>query len=262
MDTIRPPAVAGMFYPADPETLKREIDAYIHAAPSESPAPKAIIAPHAGYVYSGPVAGTAYAAIARLRDRVSRVILLGPAHRVYVRSLAASSADAFRTPLGDVRLDRDTIDALTAEFDFVQRYDAAHAAEHSLEVHLPFLQESLGSFTLVPLVVGDATPEEVDRVLERVWGGPETLIVVSSDLSHYHDYATASAMDRAASEAIERLDPKSLHQEQACGRIPVCGLLNAARRHGLSAHTVDLRNSGDTAGPKDKVVGYGSYLFY
>jgi AmmeMemoRadiSam system protein B len=190
------------------------------------------------------------------------VVLLGPAHRVYVRGLAASSADAFRTPLGDVSLDRTAIDALTREFDFVQPFDAAHGPEHSLEVHLPFLQAALGSFTLVPLVVGDATPGEVDSVLERVWGGPETLIVVSSDLSHYHDYATASAMDRSASEAIERLDPAGLSQEQACGRIPVCGLLSAARRHGLSAHTVDLRNSGDTAGPKDKVVGYGSYLFY
>jgi hypothetical protein len=261
MATIRPPAVAGMFYPAEPDTLRRQVDEYIAAARRERPVPKAIIAPHAGYVYSGPVAGTAYAAVAPLKGLVSRVVLLGPAHRVYVRGLAASSADAFRTPLGDVPLDHAAIDALMEDFDFVHRYDSAHAPEHSLEVHLPFLQEALGSFTLVPLVVGDASPSEVDRVLESAWGGAETLIVISSDLSHYHDYDTAYAMDRAASRAIEQLDPARLSQEHACGRIPVCGLLSAARRHGLSAHTVDLRNSGDTAGPKDRVVGYGAYLF-
>ncbi len=262
MTKVRPTAVAGMFYPAEPATLAAQVREFIAAATAEQPPPKAIIAPHAGYIYSGPIAGSAYAPLQSLRDTVTRVVLLGPAHRVYVRGLAASTAQAFATPLGEIQLACGAIDALIAAFPFVTAIDAAHAPEHSLEVHLPFLLEALGDFELIPLVVGDAQPEEVTQVLENLWGGTETLIVISSDLSHYHDYDTATAMDRAASDAIEDLDPAALDQEQACGRIPVCGLMLAARRHGLKAKTVDLRNSGDTAGPRDQVVGYGAYLFY
>jgi len=262
MPEVREAAVAGQFYPADAATLRRDVEEYLAAAQKGHAAPKAIIAPHAGYIYSGPIAASAYAALAPLKDVVQRVILLGPAHRVYLRGLGASTVQSFNTPLGSVALDRAAIDALVREFPQVIPMDAAHAPEHSLEVHLPFLQQTLGSFELVPLVVGDARPEEVAEVLERVWGGPETLIVISSDLSHYHDYDTARGMDQAAARAIEQLDPGSLDQEQACGRIPVCGLLEVARRHGLTAETVDLRNSGDTAGPRDQVVGYGAWLFY
>jgi AmmeMemoRadiSam system protein B len=261
MNTIRHPAVAGMFYPADATGLRSQVQEYLRVARGDHPAPKALIAPHAGYIYSGPVAGSAYAAIQSLRGTVTRVVLLGPAHRVYVRGLAASSAESFQTPLGEVPLARPVIEQLVARFASVSVSDMAHAPEHSLEVHLPFLQETLGSFELVPLVVGEASFEEVDEVLEYLWGGEETLIVISSDLSHYHDYKTACSMDRAASDAIEHLDASALNQDQACGRIPICGLLVAARRHGLHADTVDLRNSGDTAGPKDQVVGYGAYLF-
>jgi len=260
---IRPPAVAGMFYPADAAVLRQDVDRFIDAAAlPPRPLPKAIIVPHAGYVYSGPIAGTAYRAIRGLRGTVNRVVLLGPAHRVYVRGLGASSADRFDTPLGPVRLARTAIDELLVQLPFVQVMDQAHAPEHSLEVQLPFLQETLGEFDLLPFVVGDATPQEVEQVLETLWGGPETLIVISSDLSHYHDYETARAMDRAASDAIEHLEPRALSYEQACGRIPVCGLLRCARARGLRAETVDLRNSGDTAGSRDRVVGYGAYLVY
>ncbi|MGE0082501.1 MAG: AmmeMemoRadiSam system protein B [Thiohalomonadaceae bacterium] len=258
MPLIREPAVAGTFYPADAETLRAEVRRYLGEARTDAPAPKAIIAPHAGYVYSGPVAASAYARLAAARDTVRRVVLLGPSHRVGFRGLAVSTAGAFRTPLGDIPVD-EVVKKLLA-FPQVRELDQAHALEHSLEVQLPFLQETLGSFTLVPLVVGDADPEEVAEVLEFLWGGPETLVVISSDLSHYHDYQTARAMDQATSRAIESLAAEALHYEDACGRTPVQGLLHLARRHGFHIETVDLRNSGDTAGPRDRVVGYGAYV--
>lgn len=260
MARIRPPAVAGTFYPADPDELRSMVRGYLRQADASGPAPKALIAPHAGYIYSGPVAASAYARLAGAADRIQRVVLLGPSHRVPFRGLAVSGADAFATPLGEIPLDRPVIDALLA-LPQVHQLDEAHAWEHSLEVHLPFLQEVLGEFRLVPLVVGDATYEEVDEVLEQVWDGDETLIVVSSDLSHYHDYATARRMDAATSQAIVELRPQDLHYEDACGRIPVGGLLEAARHHHLRAELLDLRNSGDTAGPRDQVVGYGAYAF-
>jgi hypothetical protein len=192
---------------------------------------------------------------------VHRVVLLGPAHRVAFRGLAASSATAFRTPLGDIPLDAAALESLRA-LPQVRVLDQAHALEHSLEVQLPFLQTVLKDFALVPLVVGDATYAEVAEVLEKLWGGAETLIVISSDLSHYHDYATAQRMDTATSQAIAALQPERIDYENACGRTPVGGLLTAARAHGLHAEIVDLRNSGDTAGPRDQVVGYGAYVLH
>lgn len=262
MPTFRPPAVAGMFYPADPDELRAQVRQYLAAVtPHHADAPKALIVPHAGYIYSGPVAASAYARIAPIAAQITHVVLLGPAHRVALRGIAASSADMFRTPLGDVPLDRTALDSL-ADLAQVAVLDQAHAQEHSLEVHLPFLQELLGEFTLVPLVVGDATPAQVAEVIERLWGGPETLIVISSDLSHYHDYATAQRMDRATSEAILSGRIDDIGYQDACGRNPINGLLTALPAHDLSAQLVDLRNSGDTAGPRDKVVGYGAYVFH
>ncbi len=263
MSLDRPPAVAGTFYPADPEDLRGAVDAFLAgavAAGPEAAAPKALIAPHAGYVYSGPVAARAYAAVAPLRDIVTRVVLLGPSHRVALEGLALPADDAFETPLGTVPLDREACRHLLAQ-PGVRRLDAAHTFEHSLEVHLPFLQCVLARFALVPLSVGDASAAEVDAVLEAVWGGPETLIVVSSDLSHYYDYETARRLDAETTAAIEALSPEGLGPESACGRVPARGLLVAARRHGLRVHTLDVRSSGDTAGPRDQVVGYGSYAF-
>jgi len=261
MGSVRPPAVAGMFYPDDPRQLRQMLADFLAKAEAQGEAtpPKAIIAPHAGYVYSGPVAASVYARLAPHRELIKRVVLLGPAHRVPVRGLALPAAERFATPLGEIPVDAEGVQAIR---DLPQVYvdEGAHAGEHSLEVHLPFLQMVLADFSLVPLVVGEAAPAQVAQVLERLWGGPETLIVISSDLSHYHDYRTARAMDEDTSRAIEALRYEDIHYDQACGRVPVSGLLYLAREYGLHARTVDLRNSGDTAGPRDQVVGYGAYV--
>jgi hypothetical protein len=241
--------------------LRASVRGYLREAKHDPAAsPKALIAPHAGYVYSGPIAASAYALLAPVRERIERVVLLGPAHRVFVRGLAAPDATAFATPLGDVPIDRAALERLAGLPQVSLRPDA-HAPEHSLEVHLPFLQVVLDEFSLVPLVVGDASGEEVAEVLEALWGGPETLIVVSSDLSHYESYATARRMDAATTRAIEALRPEDLQRDDACGRVPIQGLLRAARSHGLNPRTLDVRNSGDTAGPRDAVVGYGAWAF-
>jgi AmmeMemoRadiSam system protein B/AmmeMemoRadiSam system protein A len=259
---VRPAAVAGTFYTRDPSELRRQVEGFVRAAPSGGIAPKALISPHAGYVYSGPVAGHAFAALAPLRDVVQRVVLLGPAHRVYTAGLAASSADAFDTPLGRVPLDRAAIAGLLERFSFVRLHDAAHGPEHSLEVQLPFLQAVLGDFQLVPLVAGDADPREVEAVIEHLWGGEETLIVVSSDLSHYLDYATATRLDQETVRHILAFEHQALGSERACGLLPILGLLNSAARHRLHPRLLDYRNSGDTAGPKDQVVGYAAIGFF
>jgi AmmeMemoRadiSam system protein B len=251
-----------LFYPADAGTLASEVAAMLANAEGvvgATAVPKAIIAPHAGYVYSGPIAASAYATLRRARDRIQRVVLMGPAHRTPVRGLAVPAATAFASPLGTVAIDRGGI-ARVADLPQVVESDNAHALEHSLEVHLPFLQSILGSFALVPFAVGRASPEEVAEVLDRLWGGDETLIVVSSDLSHYLPYAVARAMDQETVNAILNLDAVVDH-ERACGGTPVNGLLLAARRHGLHPHLLDLRNSGDTAGDRSRVVGYCSIAF-
>jgi len=259
MGSVRDPAVAGLFYPGNPRELHETLTKFLGAAREAGPAPKAMIAPHAGYIYSGPIAATVYARLKPARGKIQRVVLLGPSHRVGFQGLALSSATLFQTPLGSIPIDEQAA-AEIVDLPQVHVLDAAHTQEHSLEVQLPFLQEALGEFKLVPLVVGDATAEEVGEVLERLWGGPETLIVISSDLSHYHDYATAQRLDRITSTAIENLRYEDIGFDDACGRIPVSGLLYVARKRGLHAKTIDLRNSGDTAGPRDQVVGYGAYV--
>jgi len=268
MNLMRQPAVAGSFYPAAPDALGAAVADFLVAADAagtgdmpDAPAPKAIIAPHAGYIYSGAVAASAYARCAARAAAVRRVVLLGPAHRVGFRGIALPGVDGFATPLGTIPLDRDAIALIETLPQVVTRADA-HADEHSLEVHLPFLQMMLEEFSLVPLVVGQAEPAEVEQVIEALWGGAETLIVVSSDLSHYHDYATARRMDRATSAAIEAMTPERIAHDDACGRLPIAGLLRAAGRRGLRARMIDLRNSGDTAGPRDSVVGYGAYVVF
>ena len=260
MSRIRAAAVAGLFYPADAAQLHTDIQSMLASTELTGAAPKALIVPHAGYIYSGPVAATAFAQLESIRSTVTRVILLGPCHRVPLRGLATSSADYFETPLGRVKIDRDAI-SLIAAMPQVEEFDLTHQQEHSLEVQLPFLQEVLDEFSLVPLVVGDTSAEEVSAVLEMLWGGEETLVVISSDLSHYHDYNTARAMDNETCQAIEEMNPAAIHYDQACGRNPVNGLLLAAKKHGLHATTLDLRNSGDTAGDRSNVVGYGAWAF-
>lgn len=266
MNAVRPAAVAGMFYDADPATLRRDVEGFLaHADRTGGGAdvpPKAIIAPHAGYVYSGAVAGSAYATVSPLREQIKRVVLLGPAHRVYVEGIAASSAGAFATPLGNVRLDKDLIRELVAEFGFVHYSDDAHAVEHSLEVQLPFLQALFEDFVLLPFAVGAAVPEQVDALLERLWGGDETLIVISSDLSHFRSYEAAREIDRFTSGQIKELTATALTGEHACGYMPISGLLEAAVKRNLRCEVLDMCSSGDTAGPRDRVVGYGAYAFY
>lgn len=262
MIRVRPPAVAGSFYPADPGQLQAMVQGFLaQAAADPQGPPRAIIAPHAGYIYSGPIAASAYAQLQPVAERIRRVVLIGPSHRVALRGIATSSAEAYHTPLGSVPLDRAAL-AVLADLPYVQERDDAHAHEHSLEVHLPFLQAVLRQFSLIPLVAGDATPEQVATVLERLWGGEDTLLVVSSDLSHYHSYADAQQQDRATSEAIAQLRYQDIDFDDACGRVPVSGLLYLARQHGLHGKILDLRNSGDTAGPRDRVVGYGAYVFH
>jgi AmmeMemoRadiSam system protein B len=263
MSNIRPPAVAGLFYPDNAHSLQALLQGLLQTADKEGalPAPKALIAPHAGYVYSGPIAASAYAQLAPLRDRIRRVVLLGPSHRVAFGGLALSSADCFSTPLGDVPLDQRT-PAQLAGLAQVQVSNEAHRLEHSLEVHLPFLQTVLRDFSLVPLVVGEARAEDVAEVLDALWGGDETLIVLSTDLSHYHDYATAQTIDQDTAQAVENFSYRELTPNQACGSRPLSGLLLAAQRRGMQIKNLDLRNSGDTAGAQDSVVGYGAWALY
>ena len=262
MKHIQQPAVAGLFYPDNADDLRDQVRFFLQQAETaQTSPPKALIAPHAGYVYSGPVAGNAYALLKQVAQQITRVILLAPAHRMGFAGLARSSANIFRTPLGDIAVDTEAMQ-LVADLPQVHLLDAAFTGEHSIEVHLPFLQETLTHFRIVPLLVSDAEPTAVEEVLERLWGGEETLILISSDLSHFLDYERAVEMDKEATRAIEALNPGELNYEHACGRIPVSGLLLAARHHQLKVTTLDLRNSGDTAGPRDRVVGYGAYALY
>jgi MEMO1 family protein len=263
MGAIRAPAVAGTFYPAEARRLQAALDGYLGAANDARAAgtPKAVIAPHAGYVYSGPVAAHAFASLGEDAPQIRRVVVIGPAHYVPFRGIAVPSATAFRTPLGDVPLDRDAMEAIR-DLPQVRLADAPHQPEHALEVELPFLQAMLGNFALVPLLVGEVTAAEVAQVLDRLWDGPDSLLVISSDLSHYEPYARARQHDAATAAAIERLDAESLGPGDACGYLPIGGLLLAAGRRGIQARRLDLRNSGDTAGPKDQVVGYGAWAFH
>ena len=257
----RPPAVAGSFYPADRGRLQAQVRDLLGAvAASSNVIPKALIAPHAGYVYSGRVAGAAFAKLRPGAQTITRVVLIGPAHYVHVVGIAAPTVDAFETPLGRVPVDPGACSEI-GRLEFVTRTDAPHAPEHALEVELPFLQTVLSSFHLVPLVVGDAAPQDVAKLLRRLWGGPETLIVVSSDLSHYHNYETAQRLDLATAEAIEQGDWISLGSRQACGWVAVAGLLIETQRRGLEAARLFLCNSGDMAGSRDRVVGYGAWMF-
>ncbi len=290
--TIRRAAVAGLFYPADPTELRSLVDrllcngrfhqrarkgtlqateprtlaanaATLPGGVKETDAvpPKALISPHAGYVYSGAVAGAAYRLLAKARGKISRVVLLGPSHRIAFTGMAMTSARAYETPLGVVPINQQWLEQ-ARDVPFFGISDEAHEGEHCLETQLPFLQRVLGDFTLAPIICGRAETEHVANLLDKLWGGPETIIVVSSDLSHYLDYQAGRAMDETTCAAIERLDTVELTPNQACGATPVNGLLTAARRRDMRVETLDLCNSGDTAGPRDRVVGYGAWGFW
>ena len=262
--TIRPATQADKFYPGNPRQLAALVDGMLEKAAARirepAPEPKALIAPHAGYIYSGPVAASAYALLAQSRGRIRRAALFGPSHWTDFEGVAGPEAEAFATPLGVLPVEVETMREL-AEAGAIELWDSPHWPEHSLEVHLPFLQRALGDCAILPFLVGRAGPEEVGRVMEAVYGGPETCLIVSSDLSHYLDYETARAKDRRTAEAILALDYEHIDGEAACGYAPVRGLLWLARRRGLRPRLLDLRNSGDTAGPADRVVGYGAFAF-
>lgn len=255
--TARNAAVAGLFYPAEAATLERAVTRLLAAAPAGDESAKAIIAPHAGYQYSGQTAAHAYRLLEHRSEQIRRVVLLGPAHRVYLQGMALPSVDTFTTPLGDVPIDAAGVKQALA-LPGTQISDEAHADEHSLEVHLPFLQTVLGDFRLVPVVVGVCAPQAVETLLVALWGGDETLIVVSSDLSHYHTYAAAQEADARTTERI-RARETTLQGDEACGAYALNGLMLAARERGLKVRTLDLSNSGDTAGDRSRVVGYGAY---
>jgi len=259
MTSIRSPAVAGLFYPADAQQLGREVKQLLATAQLQDFKPKALIVPHAGYIYSGAIAASAYAGLSSVAATIRRVVLLGPAHRVAVHGLALPGVDVFETPLGRVKLDQELV-ATIAHLPQVIVSKEVHALEHSLEVQLPFLQSVLGDFTLLPLAVGWTSAQEVAEVLEKLWGGEETLIVISSDLSHYLPYTSAQRVDNETVQAILQLRQPIAH-DHACGSIAVSGLIIAAQKHHLTPQLLDLRNSGDTAGPRDQVVGYAAIVF-
>ncbi len=261
MTAIREPAVAGVFYPEDAELLQHSLSEMLNKAAVSDIKPRAIIAPHAGYIYSGEVAASAYKLLEPMKGKIRRVVLLGPAHRVAVSGCALSGAEYFRTPLGDIPIDAEAVKNLLQQ-PYVQLSDLAHQEEHSLEVQLPFLQMVLNEFCLVPIVVGQMEASDVMEVLELFWDDPATLFVISSDLSHFHDYLSAQIIDRQTTSAIEQLQLDHISGEMACGAYPVNGLLKLAKKHHLQCQTLDLRNSGDTVGDKSRVVGYGAYAFY
>src|SRR5918999_324902 len=263
MQSVRPAAVAGMFYPGDARALAAEVEDLLGGVEQPLPRlgyPKALVVPHAGYIYSGSVAARAYDELAAARGRVRRVVLLGPVHRVAVKGLAVPSAGAFATPLGVVRVDGEAL-RRARELPQVLTSDPAHALEHSLEVQLPFLQKTLGEFAVAPFAVGMASVQEVAEVIERLWGGPETLIVVSTDLSHYHSYDEARRIDRATITRIASF-ATDINHEEACGATPLNGLLFSSRKKNLSLKLLAACNSGDTAGGKGQVVGYSSFALY
>jgi len=261
MSEIRPATVAGLFYPGSSRELLPMVEGFLAAAAGSEPnqSPKAVIAPHAGFIYSGPIAGSAFRCFAGDAPQIRRIILMGPAHRLPVRGVALAGQEAFETPLGKVPVDSEMVGQIS-DMPQVSVNPAAHAPEHCLEVELPFLQQVLGEFSILPLLVSSATAEEIAEVLERLWGGPETRIVISSDLSHYLTYETARQTDRETAQQVVELDGR-LEEHRACGAVAINGLMEAARRHGLIPRLLDLRNSGDTAGDRTRVVGYGAFAF-
>jgi len=259
---IRPAAVAGQFYAADPQQLLTDVLQYLAAARANlSIQPKALIVPHAGYIYSGPVAASAYKLLEAVSTRIRQVILLGPSHRVALNGVATSDANFYETPLGKIKINRDFCTG-AEQLSFVHQNNLAHKDEHSLEVQLPFLQTVLDDFELTPLVVGDCNSDDIASLLTLFFDADDTLFVISTDLSHFHDYATASHKDQLTSAAIEALQSDKISYDDACGRNPLNGFLTLARQKQLNIKQLDLRNSGDTAGDKNRVVGYGAYVAY
>ena len=254
---VRPAAVAGLFYESDPAALREQVSGLLAAVePGQHPLPRALIVPHAGYIYSGSTAALAYARLRSLRGKLRRILLFGPAHRVYLQGMAVPGVEAFNTPLGNVALDRRAIETLLALPD-VSVSDEAHEKEHSLEVQLPFLQCVLDDFQLVPVVVGQSDPDQVARAIELLWRGEETLLLVSTDLSHFHHYEQAARLDRLTCERL-LAGASDLAGDEACGARALNGLMRTRAAKELELELLQLCNSGDTAGDRRRVVGYGA----
>lgn len=261
---IRPPAVAGIFYPASGTELKTNVQSFLASVPERANTvnPKVLIVPHAGYIYSGPVAASAYKLILQRNELVKRVVILGPSHRVFLQGAALPSASIFATPLGEISVDKYAAKELL-KLPFVCISEEAHAMEHALEVQLPFLQICIGNdFEILPLVVGECTAQEASLLLEKIWGDTSTLIIISSDLSHYENQKSARVHDAHTCSIIENKNAAALGQDDACGFFPLRGLLDLARIKNMKIETLDLRNSGDTSGPRNQVVGYGAWAVY
>lgn len=261
MVNVHQAAVAGYFYPSDPALLKKTVNDLLDKAPTYTPTPKAIVVPHAGYMYSGPVAASSYASLRSKRKIIKKIVLLGPAHTLYFKGIAYDPADEFATPLGLVEQDKDLLKQIT-NLPFVYSLPQAHQTEHCLEVQLPFCQMLFDQFKILPLVVGETTPEEVAQVLQRIWGQEDTLIIISTDLTHYLPYEVASLEDKQTCVSIDTLNYEAISHDKACGYYPLCGFLHYARQHKVFGRLLDLRNSGDTSGNKDRVVGYAAFHFY
>jgi AmmeMemoRadiSam system protein B len=258
---VRSAAVAGMFYPGEPRQLATQVDGFLsNISTTSATCPKALVVPHAGYIYSGAVAASAYGLLSDFRDVIERVVLLGPSHQVPLHGMAVPGSGSFETPLGRIPLDVEGVRRVSG-LKAVAVRDDAHLREHSLEVQLPFLQRCLGEFTLLPVVVGVCDPGDVAALIESEWGDARTLLVISTDLSHYLPYASARTEDQATARKILSLR-SDLRGDQACGCYPLNGMLLAAHRRDMKIETRDLRNSGDTAGPQDRVVGYGAFALY
>ncbi len=261
MPAIRQPAVSGTFYPGFGPALRAAVNRCLPKSSPVGQVPKALIVPHAGYIYSGPIAGSAYSLLVPGRATVRRVVLIGPSHRVGFTGVAASRVSAFRTPLGDVPVDTRSVDVLLS-LPMVRVVESAHAQEHSIEVQLPFLQTALSGFAIVPLLTGSVTADEVARVLQASWDGADTVIIVSTDLTHYLPYDVAAEVDAQTASAVVNLDPDAIGDDSACGHDALRGMLLVARMNGLQVRQLDLRNSGDTAGRRDAVVGYGAFALF
>lgn len=259
--SVRIPAVAGIFYPGDRFMLENQINTLLTQAKQHSPFPKAIIVPHAGYAYSGAIAASAYASLKQNRNQIKKIVLLGPAHTLYFKGIAYDSKQYFSTPLGEIKQDQDLLNKII-HLPYVHELPEAHQNEHCLEVQWPFCQVLFSNFSILPLVVGETNEKDVSRLLNLIWGDPDTLIIISTDLSHYLPYNLAQTADHDTCMSIDTLDDESIHQDGACGYYALRGFLHCARQKQLHGRLLDLRNSGDTAGNKQKVVGYASYHFY
>ena len=258
---VRHPAVAGMFYPNDPTQLRNMVRQFLNQAAPARPAPCAMVVPHAGYIYSGHTAACAYRTLSRAEESAPiRVFVLSPSHRVHLEGLSVGPYQAYATPLGEVAVEGEVVQRLAMLPD-VSQDPAPHHHEHALEVHLPFLQETIGHFKLVPIIFGEISGGHLADIVAKFWR-PGDLIVASTDLSHFHPYDEARRRDAQCHDAVLTIDPKAMSKTQACGNTGVCALLELARRFKWHAVMADYRTSGDTAGDKSKVVGYASYLFY